>query len=221
MTVATKYNPKIAWRTLAKDVFQLTRETTLNPATYRLTVGVIDSNNPGAGQKAIGYFLVDFLGTPYSIIAVNTSSVDVQDDFRTGRCPTSGQMAIIFQSVYGGRSTYLSPDSFQFLHPLALANSHKYDTALLWANDPNAKKIPFTATDTPTISGYQSAQADGFNLADDFGENPNVRLIITVDANNQYQRQQDALFTYVGGLLDTISYQLGETLSGYFIISKG
>ena len=226
MTIASKYNPQTAWRTLASNVYQLTRETTLNPATYRVSVQAIDSNNPGAGQKAVGYFLVDYMGIPYSIIAVSTNYVDVQDDFRVKRCPTSGQMAIIYQSVYGGRALYLSPENFQHLHPMALANSHRFDIALLWSNDPNAKKVPFTSQDTPTISNYQADQTDPedgtktINFAADFGENPLVRLIITIDSNNQYQRQQSPLFTYSAGKLDTIRFELGESLSGYFIISK-
>ena len=226
MSIATKYAPQAVWRTFASNVFQLTRETTLLPATYRMSVAVIDSNNPGAGKKAVGYFLVDYMGFPYSIIAVNTNTVDVQDDFRIKRCPTSGKMAIVYQSVYGGRALFLGPEDFQFLHPLAMSNCHRFETALLWANDPNAKKVPFTSQDTPTISTYQADQTDPedgtktINFASDFGENPFVRLIITVDSNNQSQRQQNPLFTYSAGKLDTIRFELGESLSGYFIISK-
>ena len=56
MTIASKYNPQTAWRTLLSGVYQLTPETTLNAATYRATVPVIDTNNPGAGVKAIGFY---------------------------------------------------------------------------------------------------------------------------------------------------------------------
>ena len=134
MTIATKYSVSVAWRTLAKDVFQLTRETVNNPATYRLTVRAIDANNQGAGQKEIGYYLVDFWGVPYLIIGVASTTVDVQDDFRVGRCPTSGQMAVIYKSVYNGRAQYLAPDSFQHLHPLAMNNSHRFDMAIIYAS---------------------------------------------------------------------------------------
>jgi hypothetical protein len=226
MDVAAKYNPQTAWRTLAKDVFQLTRETINTPATYRLTVKAIDSNNPGAGSKDVGYYLVDYMGVPFRIIAVSEGAVDVSDDFRAKRCPTSGQMAIIYQSVYGGRALYLSPDNFQHLHPGALANSHKYDVALLWANDPNAKQVPFTATSIPTISTYQDDQVDPddvektINYASDFGENPLVRCIVTVDATHRYQLQQAPLFTYVDGKIDTIHFELNNEESGYLLISK-
>lgn len=224
MTIASKYNPQTAWRAVLTGVFQLTRETTLLAATYRATVKAVDTNDPGANQKAIGYYLVDYWGTPYLIIGVGSTTVDVSDDFRTGKCPTSGRNAIIYQSVFKGRALYLAPDSFRHLHPLAMANSHRFDMALLWANDPNAKHIPFTLNNTPTITGYQSNQLDGFNLAEDYGEDPQVRCIIEVDANTRYERQQMPQFTYVSGLIDTIFFDLGDgndtPYTGYIIISK-
>jgi len=221
MTIASKYNPTVAWRTLASNVFRLTAETEETPATYRVTVAVVNSNDIGAGGKEIGYYLVDYIGVPYSIIDVDTNTVDVSDDFRTGKCPTSGKNAIIYKSVFAGRGLYLAPSSFINLHPtLALANSHKYDMALLWANDPNVKKIDFEDSTTPTIEDYQDDQVDGFNLAEDYGENPLVRCIIIVDANTEYQLQQMPQFTLVDGLIDTIFFDLAEQLSGYILISK-
>jgi hypothetical protein len=226
MTTATKYAVQVAWRTLAKDVFQLTRETVNDPATYRMTVKAIDSNNPGAGQKAIGFYLVDFWGVPYLIIGVSATTVDVQDDFRVGRCPTSGQMAVIYKSVYNGRAQYLSQDNFQHLHPLALNNSHRFEMALLWANDPNAKKVPFTSLEIPIIINYQTDQPDPedptktINYQDDFGDTPNVRLIKVEDANTEYQVQIMPQFTRVDGKIDTIWFYPAEVISGRMIISK-
>jgi hypothetical protein len=227
MSIASKYNPVVAWRTLALNVFQLTRETVQDAATYRLTVKAIDTNNPGANQKEIGYYLIDYVGVPYSIIAVDTNTVDVSDDFRTGKCPTAGQTAIIYKSVFKGRGLYLAPDNLQNLHPvLALANLHKYEMALLWGNDANVKKVPFTALLQPIIEDYQVEQVDPedaaktLNYAEDFGENPGVRCIITVDANTEYQLQQMPQFTKVDGLIDTIFFDLQEELTGYILISK-
>jgi hypothetical protein len=226
MTIATKYNPSVAWRTIAKDVFQLTRATVDNPATYRETVATIDTNNPGAGQKEIGYYLVDFWGVPYLIIGIASTYVDVEDSFRVGRCPTSGQMAVIYKSVYNGRAQYLAPDSFQHLHPLALNNSHRFDMAIIYANDPNAKKVPFTALEIPIISNYQTDQVDPedptktINYQDDFGDTPNVRLVKVESATVEYQVQIMPQFTRVDGLIDTIWFYPGEVISGYMIISR-
>ncbi len=227
MSVATKYNPSVAWRTLASQVFQLIRETVNDPATYRMTVAAIDSNNPGAGTKAIGYYLVDFLGVPYLIIGTTSTTVDVQDDFRVGRCPTSGKMAVIYKAVYNGRALYLGQVDFQHLHPLAFNNYHRFEIALTWANDPNAKKVPFTSLDVPIISNYQTTQTDPedaaktINYAELYNEDPCVRCIIVVDANTEYQLQQMPQFTKVAGLINTVFFTPGFTCSGRLIISKG
>lgn len=228
MTIATKYNPQIAWRTLTKDVFQLTKETDTEPATYRMTVKAIDTNNPGAGEKEIGYCVVDYLGSIFPIIGVDTTTVDIQDIFRTGGCPTCGQMAIIYQSVYNGRSQYLMQDNFRFLHPLALANYLKYAVALLWANDPNAKKVPFATAVKPTIENYQTDQVDPeditkiINYAELYGENPIIRLFIINDESSSFEyRQISPVFTYVDGLIDTISFEYGDpNVACFIIISK-
>ena len=228
MTIASKYNVEVSWRTFAKDVFQLTRETIGDPATYRMTVKAIDSNNPGAGLKEIGYTLFDFMGIPYSIIGTTSTTIDVSDDFRTGKCPTSGKNAFICKSVFRGRALYVSQIHFQHLHPLALSNSRKYDMALLWANDPNAKKIPFTTAVKPSIENYQSDQADPedetktINYHEDFDEKPNIKLFIVIDANTSFEcRKVDPIFTYIDGLIDTISFDYGDpNVACFLIISK-
>ena len=228
MTIASKYGIQIAWRTLAAKVFQLTRETVNDPATYRMTVSVIDSNNPGAGQNEIGFYLVDFWGVPYLIIGTTSTTIDVQDDFRVGRCPTSGQMAVIYQSVYNGRAQYLSQDNFQHLHNLAFNNYHRFEIPLLYLNDPNAKQVPFTATETPEILTYQVTQTDPedaaktINYAEIYGEDPNVRCIVVLSATDSYQLQQMPQFVKTAGLLTRVWFDMGGNPSnGYLIISKG
>jgi|ERR1035437_1096496 hypothetical protein len=231
MTDLTKYNSEIAWFTLAKDVFQLTREAT-DPATFRMTVKSIDPNNKGAGLKAIGYTFTDNIGVPYSIIAVNTNTIDVADVFRQG-CPVGGKKGIIHKSAYKGYSIALPSELLFRLHPIAASNNNKFAMAILWQNDPNALRIPFTGTDNPQITGYQSPQTISgkiYNLAEDYDDDPKCRLmeIIEVDFNSVTQtitreRTEKALFTFVDGLIDTIRFcddtGLGETISGYIEIS--
>ena len=69
MADLTKYNPLIAWKTIAKNVFQLTRATSDNPATYRITVKVKDTNDKGQGQLEDGMCFTDYLGKPYKILS--------------------------------------------------------------------------------------------------------------------------------------------------------
>jgi len=77
MADATKYNPSIAWRTIAKDVYQITRETVNDPATYGITVKATDQNDLRASEIEIGMTFTDFIGTPYRIIG--TEIVDIPD----------------------------------------------------------------------------------------------------------------------------------------------
>lgn len=73
MIDTTKYNPTVAWRTFAKNVIQVTRETITDPATYQVTIKAVDTNNVGANQKEVGMYFTDFIGTPYRITAKNSA----------------------------------------------------------------------------------------------------------------------------------------------------
>ena len=94
MTDLTKYNHLVAWFTLAQSVVQLTRETVDDVATFNITVKAIDTNNIGANEVEIGYTFTDNIGTPYKIIAFDSTSIDVSDIFRVG-CPVSGKVGIV------------------------------------------------------------------------------------------------------------------------------
>ena len=72
--------------------------------------------------------------------------------------------------------------------------------------------IPFTDVEIPIITNYQSMYGAVH------GENPDVRCIITVDADNEYELQQMPQFTKVAGLIDTISFYPGDTVSGKIIL---
>jgi len=215
MTDATKYNPLVAWRTLVSNVFQLTREDVDNPATYRLTVKAIDTNDVGYGQKDIGYYLTDYIGTPYRIIAVATNTIDVEDNFRSKHCPTVGRDGIVHKSAYKGRSLYLPAESFRHLHPLAASNNNKYAVSILWANDPNPSKIDFASTDTPALTLYQDLYAE------DYGEMPKIQLWEVDGSGNMIERTEKPYYTMVDGLITMISFgTLPEVISGYIIISR-
>jgi len=153
MADATIYNPKVAWKTILNNVFQLTKETVDNPATYRATIKSIDSNNVGSGQYEIGFCCFDFMGNPYPIIATGTNTIDVVDVFRIRLCPTSGKKAVIIEPVIDGESLYLSQETFQGMHPLALANAHKYDIPILWDNRGGIEAIEFTFNDIVETTG--------------------------------------------------------------------
>lgn len=224
MADLTKYNGLIAWRTIAKDVFQLTRATTGSPGTYRMIVKSEDTNDKGHGQKDTTCWFTDYLGSPYSIIAVDTNTIDVSDVFRTGYCPTSGKTGYIHKSAYKGQSIALPSHTFRHLSSLAASNNNKFAMSILWGNQPNPLRIPFTGIDIPSITGYQSEQTiEGkiYNLAEDYGENPKVRIMQIDESGNTIYRTELSYFQLVDGLIDSIVFgTLPEVINGYLEISR-
>lgn len=104
-------NPSVAWKTIAKEVRQITAEvpgtpaTELEeevpaiPATYRLNVYPINLNDKGAKKPdiEIGYKLMDYIGQVYDIIALNGLTIDVSDILLSGYCPPSGRPAMVYK----------------------------------------------------------------------------------------------------------------------------
>jgi hypothetical protein len=131
---ATIYKPKVAWRTKARSVVQVTAETVNTPATYSLSVKPVDVTELGASpiQVAVGDYVMDFIGTPYRITNIALPKITVSDDFRSGACPQSGQTAIVYRSVGDGNSPYLPPIYYRFLDRQALANSKRFELDILW-----------------------------------------------------------------------------------------
>ena len=62
-----KYNPKVAWRTIASAVRQTVRATADTPAEYRIRVKAVDQNEVIPDDIDIGYYFTDYIGTPYSV----------------------------------------------------------------------------------------------------------------------------------------------------------
>lgn len=222
----TKYNSLVAWRSIASNVRLLTRQTVDDAATYRVDIAVVDTNEVGQGQKEIGFYLTDYIGVPFRIIDVGISTVDVSDDFRTELCPTSGRNAYIHKSAYKGHSLYLPSMCFTHLHPLALTNNNKYSLSILWSNDPNARRIPFTGVDYPEITDYSADIIDSegktFNPREDYEENPKFGIFTTDDGGIHYSKQQlEQYITTTDGLISSIIWSgIGDVITGYIEISK-
>lgn len=214
MADQTKYNPSIAWHTIAANIYQLTRATVTDPATYQMNVAAMDSNEIGSGQKDVTCYFTDYIGNPYTIIAIGADTIDIEDSFRVG-CPVTGRRGIIHKSAYKGHSLFLPSESFRGMHPIAAGNNNKFAMAILWNNDPNAKRIEFTATDTPSLTDYQT------NYAEDYGETPKIQLWQIDDSNNIIERTEKPYYQLVGGLIDGIIFgTLGEVMTGFIILSK-
>ncbi len=123
-------NP-VAWRTKASSVYQLTRETLTDPATYRVTVRVIDTNDFGDSTIAVGYYLKDYLGHTYNILDYTSTTIDVEDSFRVGYAPTPEKDAIVYRSI-DDNSPYLAGIFYRFLSQQALEYSRQIEMSVMW-----------------------------------------------------------------------------------------
>jgi len=212
------YLPTVAWRTNVSTVILLTAETALDMATYRVTVSPIDANEifgvALVDQIKIGYYLKDYVGHTYKVIAFTSTTIDISDDFRVGVGPQSGRFGIVYKSVGKGKSPYLAPIYYRHLDRVALEYSRQYELDILWKNDPNAIKIPFTNTMTPSIINYQA------NYAEDYGELPKIELFTMDSANVYWSRQEKPVFNFIGGLINSIIFDLSDAYSGYIVLSK-
>lgn len=228
---ASKYRNDVVWRTKVENVRYLTEETEETPATYRLTIKPEDLNDNGSMDINIEtkQCLVDHYGTPYSIIAVNGLILDVSDDFRTKECPQSGLTGFIYKTAYKGRSYFLPPVMYRFLHPNAAANRDQYNLAILWGNDSNGLRIPFVASDAPSIENYQTDQVINgatYNLQEDYGDNPGCDLYQektdeeTGDILELKRSELDAR-VMVDGKIDRIHFgTLGDVINGFILIYR-
>lgn len=225
MSDLTKYNPEIAWTTIASSVRLLTRETGTDVATFRIDVKAIDTNNSGQGQKQIGFTFTDNIGVPYQIIDVDTNSIDVADVFSQG-CPISGKIGIVHKSAYKGQSVHLLSNLLCKLHPIAGNNVSKFSLSILWGNSPNTRKINFTNVDQIAITDYRANLVDSegitFNPYEDY---PHPQFIInTVNEDGTYSEVfLGANKTYNetdGGLDSVIWSSTGDLVTGFIEISN-
>lgn len=130
---------------MLSSVKLLTKETEEAPAVYQMTKNPpIDRHEIGSGQFEIGCYFISFMGNPYTIVSNDETTIDVRDDFRVGIAPTSGKVGIIYKSVGDGRSPFIAPIYYQFLHKTASENLKRLELAILWqyANLLNSKWIP-------------------------------------------------------------------------------
>lgn len=226
MADLTKYNPLVAWFTLAESVVQLTRETVDDVATFNITVKAIDTNNIGANEVEIGYTFTDNIGTPYKIIAFDSTSIDVADIFRQG-CPVGGKIGIVHKSAYKGYSIHLPSELLCRLHQTAASNNNKFAMSILWHNDPNGRRIPFTNVSQPSIADYRAeiADEDGilFKPDEDYGQNPQFQVyqLLEDGTYSQIFLGENITRNGVDGLIDSVLFSgTGELITGYILIKN-
>jgi len=73
--------------------------------------------------------------------------------------------------------------------------------------------ITFTATATPTISNYQSTYKATH------GQYPQARLMYIDGDGNWNEWMQQPKFNVIAGVVDSITWDLAEALTGFIILS--
>jgi len=215
MTNAVKYITDYSWRTIVRNVIVL-----LTPDTYQVSVSPIDLGNPGALLPIkVGMILVDNAGHIFPIIGVGSGTIDVKDELLCGECPASGLTGIVCKTANKGRALLLPQGLLNYLDKSARPYLDSVAWSVLWANDPNPKRIEFTSTDNPILSDYQT------NYADDYGSDPKVRLMQILDGGIIAERTEKPYWIEVDGLIQTIRFAnevdgLGETINCYIEISR-
>lgn len=213
----TQYKPEVAWRTIIKEAVLIQVETALVPAVYQVTVEPVDMTNPGAStaDKAVNYNILDYLGHIYRITAINVGGnprrVLVSDDFRWRQSPINGKQAIVYKSVGGGFAPWLAATYGTHLASTAANTAAGIDNAILWKT---TEKIEFTNTQTPSITNYQQSYAIPF------GQTPKFVLRTYDSEGVEWERQEVPILNYVGGLLDSIVWDLSDLYSGYIYIYR-
>lgn len=94
----------------------------------------------------------------------------------------------------------------------ATLGGHTVDYFATATESPEKTVVSFTSTATPTLANYQT------NYATKYGEHPVVQLVTIDGSGNYIQRSEQAYYTMSGGLINSISWDLPDTETGFIII---
>lgn len=226
MADLVRYKTEVAWFTKTDNLVLVSRETEEEPAVFKITVKPIDTNNIGAGDVEVGYTFTDWIGTPYKIVAISGLSINIQDIFRVG-CPVRGKIGLIHKSAYKGFSVNLPSELLFRLHKSAASNNNKYSMSILWANDPNGRRIPFENVSQPSIANYREdvIDSDGviFNMEEDYGQNPQFEIwqLTEEDVYSKLPVDQQITYSPFDGKIDSVLFSgTGEEITGYILIKN-
>ena len=99
--------------------------------------------------------------------------------------------------------------------------------SILWANDPNGRRITFTNILMPTIADYRANLVDAdlviFNAMEDYGQNPQFEVWQFVEAGKYSRIPIDPQITrsLVDGLINSVLFSgTGELITGYILIKN-
>ena len=228
-----KYINEVAFRTYFNNTTLNTIATSNTPALWDTTIYPIDVNEKGASPMIleVGFWGISNAGYLYLVKVINVDlnpyRITVEDTFFSGYAPTGGLRGIIYKSAYKGYAFAIAPVWLSQLDNIARDYVNSIEKSILWQNDPNARRIPFTSVEQVSISNYRAdvSDSDGniFNPMEDYGQNPTLKIFV-LNEDGTYSRVflgENITNSLVDGLIDSIVWSSsGDTMTGYIAISK-
>jgi hypothetical protein len=184
-----EYYRIIDWKFYPNNVVQLTDSTYLTDAIP------FDYNDPGAIQRIVGGYVVDFVGHRYSVIDSTATTITVLDIHHTGQAPQTDQIARCYRSVYNGDSKYVGSVDYSPLDESARWKMNGSDNEILWRHGIDYE-FPFKrlVLDTNyvhdgseikgTVAWEETTQSVETHIADDLHLNNGEELWVPLCVNN-------------------------------------
>lgn len=229
---ATIYKPTVAWNTYIRNVRLFLEQTVDDPAEYLVRVVPVDINDPGGdvADKAVGYYIIDYVGHIYKIIEINIGGdgevIKVSDDFRWGQCPQSGQKAVLFKSVGRGTAPYIAPTYLKHLSRSVVLETNSIEHDILYRQFPGVRRVGFDNFNSFSIINWENdlIDIDGstFNPKELYGQDPKFE-VWQDNLDNTFSKQQTEPFITrnIDGEIVSIDWSKdGSGYKGYIIISK-
>ena len=101
--------------------------------------------------------------------------------------------------------------------------------SILWQNDPNGRRIPFTNVLMPEIADYRGLLIDSdgveFSPSEDYGQNPQFEIWLTTESG-KYSKlggssEPEIIRSIADGLIDRVLFSgIGELMTGYILIKN-
>lgn len=228
-----KYINEVAFRTYFKNTTLNTLATSNTPALWNTTIYPIDVNEKGASPMIleVGFWGISNAGYFYLVKAINVDGnpyrITAEDTFFSGYAPTGGLRGIVYKSAYKGYAFAIAPVWLSQLDNIARDYVNSLEKSILWQNDPNARRIPFTNISQPSIPDYRAniVDADGitFNPSEDYGNDATFEIWQQTDTNkySKLQIEPEKTYSAIDGNLDSILWSdSGDNYSGYILIRK-
>ena len=115
----------VDWAFIPDSVVQLT------DSTYILKAEPINFSDPGAIQRTVGNYIVDYVGRRYQVIDSTLTTITVKDIYDTGQAPQALREARCYRSAVYGKYPFVGSVDYSVLDPSSRWRLNGSDNELL------------------------------------------------------------------------------------------